>query len=345
MAGGEDLAGAGFSRYCGRSFTYPPSGAGLAATHAVVIDRVRRWRPDVVFPVFTHAWHVVYAFYEEYDRLTRIVPSPGRTLFDALNNKATLIDRAREHAVPMPVTYAPASHEEALALGPTLPYPVLLKPRKKWGGRGIRCVLDKANLRHALAGVSEVPIIQELIEGDDFILNILCSAGEPLAASAYQVLRRHPLPYGPPVACRTIHDEALVRMGTEFLRRLHYHGVANLDIRRDRRDGSLKLLEVNPRLSETIEISVRSGINIPYILYRMALGEVVTPVFGGREGLEFRWLLFGELLHLVQSTEKRRTISELFAGGRVATNVALTDPLPHLIEGVSVARRLLRRRH
>jgi predicted ATP-grasp superfamily ATP-dependent carboligase len=342
MAGGEDRGGAGgFSRYCRRSFTYPPTNAGLAATHAVVLDHVRRWRPDVLFPVFTHAWHVVYAFFEEYAQLTHVVPSPGRTLFDALNNKATLIDRAREHAVPMPVTYAPASHEEALALGHTLPYPVLLKPRKKWGGRGIRCVFDQNEFRRALGGFSEIPIIQERIEGDDLILNILCSTGEPLAASAYQVLRRHPLPYGPPVACRTIHDEALVRMGTQFLRRLQYDGVANLDIRRDRRDGSLKLLEVNPRLSETIEISVRSGINIPYMLYQLALGERVTPAFQSTVGLEFRWLLFGELLHLAQTKKRRRTLRELLAPGRVATNIVLTDPLPHLVEGLSLARRIL----
>lgn len=345
MVGGEDLGSAGgLSRYCSRWFTYPPWGAGIEATHAVIIDRVRRWRPDVLLPVFTYAWHVVYAFQEEYARLTRLVPSPGRSLFATLNNKTDLSSHARRHGVAMPQTHAPGSQEEALALASQLPYPVLLKPPKGWGGKGIRSARTEAEFVQALAAFQEVPIIQEQIEGEDVILNVLCVEGEPLAASAYVTLRKYPLPYGPPVACRTIRDQALVRVGTEFLQKLGYTGVANFDFRRDLRDGSFTLLELNPRLSETTEMSIRTGINMPLMLYRLALGERVEPAFHYAAGVEFRWLLFGELLHLAQTPEKRQTVRALLARGRVATNIALTDPLPHLVEGLALARRLVRRR-
>ena len=56
-------------------------------------------------------------------------------------------------------------------------------------------------------------------------------------------------------------------------------------------------MEVNPRLSASVEIAVRSGVDFPALVYARAAGEPVPHVSGYRTGIRMRWL-GGDLLWL-----------------------------------------------
>lgn len=334
LVGGDGgLAMAGFSRFCSRRFAYPLA-AGLAATHAAILERVRVWRPDVLMPVMEPGWEVTYAFYDEYAALTRIVPNPGRALFEGLFDKAVLAGYAEPHGVPMPATWRPRSREEALGLSDRLPYPVLLKPRRSSAGVGTCRVEDPAGLAGALGPMLDPPLIQEYIDGEDLELTVLCAEGAPVAGHVYLTLRNYPLPFGPPIACRTIRDDALLTVGIRFLEAIGYHGVAHLDFRRDRRDGVAKLLDFNPRLAGTNDISIRSGVNFPKLLYDLAVGGRPEPCFEYDVGLEYRWLVH-EVLRLLRTPEKGRTLRELLRWRCVASDVWPRDLLPHVAKVVA----------
>ena len=285
------------------------------------------------------SWRLVYAFYEEYADLTRVVPCPGRDVFEQMLNKQTMTERAERCGVPTPWTLCPVSREAALDARDEFPYPVLLKPVESTGGEGIRRVGHPDDLSAALCHFDSPPIIQEVVPGDDLELTLLCLHGTPLAGSTYLSLRNAPLPFGPPVACRTIRDDQLMNAGIRLLRELDYHGVAHLDFRRDRRDGEPKLLDFNARLAGTDEIFSMSGVNFSHLLYRIALGEEPEPCFGVETGVEFRWLLFGELRHLMQTDQRMATMRELLRWKNVSTNLRLSDPLPHVAHLLGLTKR------
>jgi hypothetical protein len=102
-----------------------------------------------------------------------------------------------------------------------------------------------------------------------------------------------------------------MQLGIKFLRGLKYHGVAHLDFRRDQRDGLPKLLDFNVRLAGTNEISTRSGVDFALMLYKLALGEHAMPCFAYETGLEFRWVLFGDIQYLLCTPHKYKTLLEL----------------------------------
>ena len=147
--------------------------------------------------------------------------------------------------------------------------------------------------------------------------------------ATYVSLRNSPLPYGPPIACRTTRNWALMELGMRMLKKIGYHGVAHMDFRRDQRDGQPKLLDFNARLAGTDEISALSGVNFAHLVYRLALGEEPEPTFDGQTGLEFRWIL-GELRHLTQTDRKLRVVRRLCKWSNVSTDMWFTDPLPHV---------------
>jgi predicted ATP-grasp superfamily ATP-dependent carboligase len=312
----------------------------LAAAHATIIEQVRTLRPDILMPVFDPGWSVIYEYHEEYAHLTTIVPNPGRDLFEDLLDKGRLADYAEKHGVSIPKTFRPLTLDEAIGLKTHLSFPMLLKPPKSVSGVGIQRVDSVSDFVAALKRSHEIPIIQEYIEGEDLELTILCNYGEPIAGSEYLSIRNAPLPYGPPVACRTIQDDTLMGIGTGFLRKIGYHGVAHLDFRRDQRDGQPKLLDFNARLAGTNEISLFSGVDFAFMLYQLALGETVDPRFDYNLGIEFRWIMPGELRHFLQTDRKWQTAKELLKWRKVGTEISLRDPLPHVMMAIDGFRRL-----
>ena len=338
FVGGDSRFGrANHSRYAERRFVYPPVAdseergtRGLEAAHEVVLAKIRDWRPDVLLPTMDETWRLVYAFYEEYAELTRVVPCPGGDVFEQMLNKKTMTERAERCGVATPWTLCPVSLEAALDARDQIPYPVLLKPAVSTAGEGIQQVNHAADLSAALRHFDSPPMIQEVVRGDDLELTLLCLHGTPVSGSTYLSLRNAPLPFGPPVACRTIQDGALMDAGSRLLQDLGYHGVAHLDFRRDRRDGEPKLLDFNARLAGTDEISSASGVNFSHMLYQIALGEEPEPCFDFETGLEFRWPIFGELRYLMQTDDRMAAIRELLSWKDVSTNLRLSDPLPHI---------------
>ncbi len=324
---------AGFSRFVSGRFRY--SGDATRACEQVV-EKLRSLRPEVLLPIMDHAWSMVYSRYDDFAEYTRVVPCPDPGLRSELTDKASLVKTASAHGVPTPRTFLPSSLDEALALRHEFPYPVLLKPTRGTGGVGIQLARDPTGLETILRDAVLAPMIQEFIEGDDLELTLLFDHGEPLAGSAYITLRNRPLPYGPPVACRTIRDEHLMTIGTQFLQELKYHGVAHLDFRRDQRDGQPKLLDFNVRLAGSNEISTRTGVDFALMLYQMTVGRRVVPCFDYAVNREFRWLLFGELQHLLQAPRKGAVIRDLMHWRDVHTDVSLSDPLPHMIDTFNV---------
>jgi hypothetical protein len=49
-------------------------------------------------------------------------------------------------------------------------------------------------------------------------------------------------------------------------------------------------MEINPRLSASVELAVRAGIDFPLLLYRWARGLAIEPSHDYRVGVRMRWL-------------------------------------------------------
>jgi predicted ATP-grasp superfamily ATP-dependent carboligase len=327
----KTLAITNYSRYIKKHFTYIHDTDDLEKAHCTILEQVKSLRPKVLMPIMNPSWSIIYTFYDDYRHITKIVPNPGQDVFNNLFDKSYLAEVCKRYGVPIPKTYMPENMHDAISLIDKLPYPVLLKPKKGQGGFGINRVDKKKDLLSILSVYSEMPIIQELIDGEDLELTLLCIKGEPIAGSVYLSIRNYPLPYGPPVACRTIEDDSLMDLGMNFLRKLKYNGVAHLDFRRDRNDDKAKLLDFNVRIAGTNEMSIYSGVDFGYLLYRLSMGEDVKRIFKYETGKQFRWLIFGDLQYLVATSEKWKTVKDFLRWKNVSTNFSITDPLPSIV--------------
>jgi len=78
-------------------------------------------------------------------------------------------------------------------------------------------------------------------------------------------------------------------------------------------------------------MSIYSGIDFGYFLYRLSIGEKADPIFEYVLDKEFRWLFFSELRYLAATSKKLKTIKDMLRWKDVKTNFSVTDPMPSIV--------------
>ncbi|WP_028660016.1 ATP-grasp domain-containing protein [Nocardioides insulae] len=159
-------------------------------------------------------------------------------------------------------------------------YPVIVKPRRGAGSRGVRLVRDQPELEAIQAGdAGEDLLVQEHLPGEEYSVDTMADlSGRVLAAVPRARLR---VDSGVSVAGITIHDDELIAAATAVARAIGLTSVANIQLKRAA-DGVPGLLEVNPRFPGTMPLTIASGIDMPSLTLDAVLGRP-TP-----EGLDFR---------------------------------------------------------
>ena len=93
-----------------------------------------------------------------------------------------------------------------------------------------------------------------------------------------------------------------------------------VEFKRDERDGSLKLMEINGRFWGSLQLAVDAGVDFPSILVDMACGNPLQSVPPYRPGVRLRWLA-GDLDAMIATLIQPRTRLNLSAShpGRLRT--------------------------
>lgn len=146
-------------------------------------------------------------------------------------------------------------------------FPVIVKPRRGAGSRGVRLVPDRAAL--SAMEPDEALIIQEHLPGDEYSVDVLADADGGVVAAVPRTRTR--VDSGVSIAGQTVHDEALEQTAAAVARAIGLRGVANVQLRRDA-DGVPALLEVNPRFPGALPLTIAAGVDMPSLVLDLALG-------------------------------------------------------------------------
>jgi len=176
--------------------------------------------------------------------------------------------------------------------------------------------------------------------------------GRLRAAFAHRRIREKPPSGGVSVLSESVGlDPQLLEYAERMLEALKWHGVAMVEFKRDARDGVSKLLEINGRFWGSLQLAVDSGVDFPYLLYRLAIDGDIDPVFTYRVGVRLRWWL-GDLDWLLLRLQEKGGLARrlgaipefLRPAGRTARAEVYRrdDPAPAIREISKYSHALLR---
>jgi predicted ATP-grasp superfamily ATP-dependent carboligase len=281
------LAPALYSKWARVRVFYPSAVFDPEGFIESLVQVLRRYRPKVLIPMEEET---LLCILRCQDRIRNLVKLPFAPLekFLLLRDKLWVTNLAGKIGIPVPHVF---SYHEPLR------FPVVLKPRIGAGSRGLKY----CNSYQDLPGYrSQDYFVQERIpkEGEAICVSLLMDGVEPLAIFTHKRLREYPVGGGPSTLRISIREPQAEQMAIRLMRHVGWYGVASVEFKRDPRDGRLKLLEVNPRFWGSLNLAIKSGVNFPYLLYRMGVGERMDSK-GYLIGVRSRWLFPGDILHLL----------------------------------------------
>lgn len=232
------------------------------------------------------------------------IMSPGVPRQGLLATKQTQYELAAKHGMPLPHTRFVKSAEEVMSFANQAQFPCLLKPIhfREWQLFPASHPLCDAKIAIAetptqlldswrlASAINPSTIAQEIIQGPDTAKRVYLacydSGNRRIANAMFRELRCNPMMFGPASVTEPVVDPETDEVCDGFLRRMGYSGICEIEMKRDTRDGRVKLIEVNPRLTGGGDAAPYAGVDLCWIHYLDLIGENPAPV--GPDGRDFR---------------------------------------------------------
>jgi D-aspartate ligase len=341
-----------FSRHATRIFTWNRDAAfnrdeelarrllqyGLSQPEPPVL--FYQWNNQLLF-VSRHREQLVQAF-------RFVIADAGKV--EAMADKARFQALAEALSLPVPATRVlrpgPATSPPDLSI---LGFPLIVKPHQRDGRwktiepfrKALR--VDTPEALCALwpkLSVIGVVVAQQYIGGPESRIEsyhvYVDDHDEIIGEFTGHKLRTSPCDCGQTTALRVTHIEDVARLGRELVRVLGLRGVAKLDFKRAP-DGTLYLLEVNPRFNLWHHPGARAGVNLPALVFADLTGRPRPPAM--RRPAEVRWCTPRDLKAAQESGMSIARWLPWALGCEAKALWAWDDPLPSVAAGAS---RLLR---
>ncbi len=217
----------------------------------------------------------------------------------ALNKERTL-EVARKLGLRVPHAVIVGGVNEVKAALYEIGLPAVVKPVQSWvwnerQGVGLKCklVTTPGEARRAVEELTSpgvAVLFQQFLSGRREAVSFLYAHGQIYAHFAQWAKRMAPPLGGTSVLRQSIVIPPDIGVQAERLvREIELEGYSEVEFRRDSA-GNLYLMEINPRLSASVEIAVRAGVDFPYLLYQWAIGDRIDAVKDYRVGYWMRYL-------------------------------------------------------
>ncbi len=208
----------------------------------------------------------------------------------ALDKYRTILEASRA-GLPVPRTMVCTDLADAKRRSEELGFPLVVKPSRSRGARGVSYVPNARDLGRAVRAASSQGgrvLLQEYVPGPVFTIGTVCGADGRIAASiVLKKTKEVPATGGVAVCGTTVIEPVLQDLGERYVTCLGWRGPASPEVKLDERDGSYKLMEVNPRLFGYNYLAALAGVNLAEVTARLALGQSLQPVRSYAEGLSF----------------------------------------------------------
>jgi predicted ATP-grasp superfamily ATP-dependent carboligase len=215
----------------------------------------------------------------------------------AMLNKLSTYRAAAAAGVPTPKFWVAESRHQLDAVRDELVFPLIVKPRlshmfEAKTGKKLLTVQNFSEVAAAVDAVAEAgtsSVLMEMVPGPD---DRLCSYftyldedSRPLFHFTKRVIRRYPLLSG--TACYHVTDRIpeAAELANRLFRHVRLRGLANVEFKRDVRDGRLKLIECNARFVASDCLVARAGVNLAAFVYGRVTNRDVPDMGDYRVGM------------------------------------------------------------
>ena len=238
-----------------------------------------------------------------------------------------------------------------------LKYPVVIKAKSGVGvATGLRYANNKQELLKYYNEISaqevntgafnyDQPMIQEFIPG---VIHDACSLtveGRVMALLTQIRQIMYPIYGGVGAVNVTTKNPELSELARYLLETLGWHGPAQIEFKYDIRDKRYKLIEMNPKLWGTLDLSIRAGINFVELIKNVLVGKDIKFNNDYKNNIRYVFMFPNAFLSYLEMIKefgfvrwkKKSTYAKIYS------DIDLRDPLAELPYIYSTLRHIMTR--
>ncbi len=310
------------SRYCKKCYVVPQIQASVHVLKSFLQKIQRNLHEGAVLFSTTDFFSLHLSALKNYLEDNYYVPLPSYDIVKTLVCKKEFYHSLSKQSLPYPSTYIPESLDDVKQICRDATFPLLVKPSmsqsfySRFHTKGFQANSEKELLRYySMATKCNLEVIfQEIIpsewgglttENMYGIEGYLAKKHDSSAFFAYHRLRGWPPLFGNTSLRESIPISEIRNQFVateEYLNDLGFKGLMEAEWKKDPRDGTLKLLEINARQSMQNSLPTSCGVNLVLLAYLESIGEKINCINNYETGV--RW---ADLVNDLRSATVTRT--------------------------------------
>lgn len=318
------------SRYCDNYLRYDLQ--DLLEKNDNIVDKINNYckqqKIDIIIPAGIEGTLFISKI-SDMITASKVFPLSKFDVLESLNNKWSFGELMTRNGIPCPKNILIEDINQLKLLNSELKslnidFPVIAKQLELEASKGVVKLNSFKELKTYLSSKNEfnkLPLlIQEYIPGIDMGFNFLAKNGEIIAWTIQKWYQENnELEY--------IRDDNILDIGRQIVSCCNYTGVANIDMRLDNRDKSVKVTECNPRFWGTVDISMLSGVNFPYIGILMTQENIEDINY--RDTINYREIRYFKPKTLITEILKNMSIKGMDSSNLYFLQQIISDPLSY----------------
>lgn len=327
-----------YSKYCHKRLISPNPRTHPQDYLTFLLNTVKENQYDCIIPYHTHTTFLLMKNKDLFSQYVSI-PPPNYSVFAKAYDKTKLLKIALKAGIICPQTYFGENLD--MIIQTIEQYPVIIKASKRHTAGIAKCFSEKELREKYLEMTKRLGpcIVQEYIPngGEYGVYTLFNHASEPVALTVQKRCRTMHSDGGASTLRETIRNEELVAFAFHLLKKIRWSGVAMVEFRVDARDKIPKLMEINPRLWGSLQLSISSGVDFPYLYYKMIMKEQVLKNLCFMEGMICRWLT-GDMRTFLRNKKKLQFFTDFLNPHITYDDLSLQDPWPFIVSVISPVR-------
>lgn len=304
-------------------------------TYAAIKSELESYHYDLVIPMNDDVAILLSKHKEDLKGITEIAVNDWDTIQYSIDKLKTM-KICMENNLPCPQTF---NSREEFTKAKNIKYPLVVKPRTACGavgfyvGHDYESVLAYINSAEKKFGPC---LIQEYIPQDDVQYKceiFIDSKGEMKGACVFAKVRWYPINGGSSCLNKIVDRPDIINDCQKLLKLINWKGYADIDLIQDPRDGKAKIMEINPRITGSVKICFKAGINFSKMIIDDFNGEDVQSQFDVNYDTYLRYM-HTDILWFLKSKERfsctpswfsfKNTVDQIFSWDDLWVSIAYT---------------------
>ena len=242
---------------------------------STIADIIKKEKIQLLVPIVDYEFDKVGANIDEFKKLGCITAISSPQTIAIANEKEKTFKFFKEIGIDTPTTWMPSE----LPNPKDIKYPIFIKPRTGRASLDVYKINNVDDLQRHLKDVDD-PVLQEYVTGKEYTIDVLSDFNSRVIGIVPR--QRVETKVGISYKGKTVDDPIMIEKAKLIAEKMKNVGHCNIQLFVTA-EGRYCFFEINPRYAGTLTLTVAAGMNSPYLLCKMALGDKVEPIIGQYE--------------------------------------------------------------